>query len=247
MKKFVGYGAVAVLGFILGAVASYLYCDKQLKEYIANLDAETEEMIEKIENGDFDEVDEYNDEQPMTREQMAEISREFYEREFCNEDDVTLRPMDIEKEERLFEQHERETEEQIAAEEKKISNDYRDDEEWQAMVEATTKNYDRNRKRGYLITGPEYYETCEIFDKLHLTYYEGDNVLTNIDDSIIDHEECMMALGDTPEEYFSQLDSGEYQSEDPSMGLIYVRNNRLKIDYEVYREPGTYREIVLGE
>jgi hypothetical protein len=68
-----------------------------------------------------------------------------------------------------------------------------------------------------------------------LTYYEGDGVLTDEQDEVID--EVMSTIGDN-------LGKWGEQSKDPN--AVYIRNERLATDIELIRSKGAYIKDVLG-
>lgn len=70
-----------------------------------------------------------------------------------------------------------------------------------------------------------------------LTYYEKDNVLTDVRDDPI--EDFVPIIGEAALQNF-----GKY-SDDPN--TVYVRNSTLELEYEVVRSMGAYAEEVLDE
>jgi hypothetical protein len=88
----------------------------------------------------------------------------------------------------------------------------------------------------YPITGESFSEDCEFYVKEYLTYYEGDCVLADSTDELID---------DIPGTVGLRFDS--YFGEDPTdPDVIYIRNDLLAIDYEITRVEGSYQELVIG-
>lgn len=71
-----------------------------------------------------------------------------------------------------------------------------------------------------------------------LTYYEGDDVLCNERDEIVDPDERDNVVGE------GNLDRFGHGSGDPV--IVYVRNDRLELIYEVIRSPHKYAEEVHG-
>lgn len=73
------------------------------------------------------------------------------------------------------------------------------------------------------------------YDKISISYYEDDDTLADEQDEIMQEVEgtigeALLCFGD--------------QSDDPD--VVYVRNERLSIDYEVVRLHRSYQEAVLG-
>lgn len=87
----------------------------------------------------------------------------------------------------------------------------------------------------YVINVVEYNDTNLHFDKSTIYYY-------NLDDTLVDENEepiadVDMVIGD------GLMRFGE-GSDDPD--IVYVRNEKLAIDYEVIRSEKSYQETVLG-
>jgi hypothetical protein len=86
-----------------------------------------------------------------------------------------------------------------------------------------------------VISVNEYFNDMPRYEKVTVTWYEGDSVLTDQDDAVV--EEFVVAIGE------GNLLFG-HDSGDPN--VVYVRNDRLSTDYEVVRSEGSYRVDVLG-
>lgn len=93
----------------------------------------------------------------------------------------------------------------------------------------------RNLTKPHLITYDEYHDE-EFFEKLELSYYEGDSVLADSRDvEVTDVEEL---VGD-----FLPINFG-HNPEEPDCQLI--RNPTLNADFEITRVHGKFTEVVLG-
>lgn len=79
------------------------------------------------------------------------------------------------------------------------------------------------------VISPEEYDTMEGFDTEELTYY-ADGVMTDEDDEIVDADET---VGMDPAEHF-----GEYEDDS-----VHIRDHKLKIDYEILRDPRAYSDV----
>jgi hypothetical protein len=90
--------------------------------------------------------------------------------------------------------------------------------------------------RPYIISNGAYYEDMDHYDKLNLTYYEDDDVLTDDGEEVIIDPTSL--VGDKALTSFGQ------ESEDPE--VVYVRNDKLGADYEIIRLSKSYAETVLG-
>lgn len=84
-----------------------------------------------------------------------------------------------------------------------------------------------------------YDERHEIdYQQVTLTYYAGDDVLCNERDEVIDPDDRDALIGD------KNLDRFGHGSNDPS--IVYVRNDRLELVYELVKSPNSYAEEVHG-
>ena len=88
----------------------------------------------------------------------------------------------------------------------------------------------------YVIDINEFSDGEEMFDKLTVYYYEFDNVLVDAD------EEVIVEIDDTIG--WDSLDCFGEGSVNPD--IVYVRNEELKIDYEIIRLRESYGKSVLG-
>ena len=90
------------------------------------------------------------------------------------------------------------------------------------------------QKFPFLITEEEYYDGEPRHSKETLIYYEGDDILVDSNERIIDN------LGYTIGEYSTLVEL------DHSNQTIWVRNDNSSTDYEVVYNEGSFSELVLG-
>ena len=113
-----------------------------------------------------------------------------------------------------------------------------DDPDYEAELEAQADEYAKRRSdnmsRGepYLIDPEEYHDAPEGYDKQALYYYVDDRVLCEDDDSQVDDEEGCVGL-----DYEDKLDM---------QTTCWVRNDRLRVLYEIHRIDDSYKKAVLG-
>ena len=88
----------------------------------------------------------------------------------------------------------------------------------------------------YVITHDEYMEAEPEYNQVILTYYIGDDVLTDDKDQPIDETDA--TVGD------DNLLRFGHGSKDNK--IVYVRNDRLDLDFEILQSHGSYVEEVLG-
>lgn len=88
----------------------------------------------------------------------------------------------------------------------------------------------------YIISLDEFTNENAFYSKSYITYFEGDDTLADEHDEIIDDrvkyigDSALHAFGDNPDE----------------PDIVHVRNDTIGVDYEITREEGSYKEIVLG-
>lgn len=86
------------------------------------------------------------------------------------------------------------------------------------------------------ITRTEFYDNEETgFEKLTITYYEGDGVLT--DDKNVPIRNSATVVGGDYIDGFGTPDEPD---------IVYVRNHRLKIDFEIVRDLRGFSETILN-
>ena len=95
----------------------------------------------------------------------------------------------------------------------------------------------RSPDRPYVIHLDERDE-FEDYQPVSLTYFEGDDVVSNERDEIIGPEDRERLLGEKNLEKFG------HGSQDPS--VVYIRNDALELIYEVVKSPRSYAEEVAG-
>jgi hypothetical protein len=86
----------------------------------------------------------------------------------------------------------------------------------------------------YIITHVENMENETGFDQVTVTYYEGDDVLADERDDVIEDHDSVIGK--------HNLKFG-HRSGDKN--VVYIRNEVLRIDYEVLRSIGSYAKEVL--
>ena len=118
-------------------------------------------------------------------------------------------------------------------EEKHIQNEENDEETEEEDYIELDKEADEALNKSdfeppYEISFEEFLENG-IYEKETITYYEKD-------DTLADENEEIMALSDVGEECLGHFVNG----------VVYVRNERLGMDFEILRSPRSYSSYVLG-
>lgn len=99
-------------------------------------------------------------------------------------------------------------------------------------TETTTKKGDEDVDLPYVIS-PDEYGDFDNYDLVSLVYY-SDGVLTDSADDPIRDEDLDDFVGRDFASHF-----GEYEDDS-----VFIRNDRLKIDYEILRDLRTYDDVV---
>lgn len=106
--------------------------------------------------------------------------------------------------------------------------------DWDFKAEVAAR--EENPDKPYVISVEEFGENPQEYDQQTVTYYEGDDTLADSRNQPI--EEIDSTVGDDNLERFG------HGSND--VNVVYVRNERLELDFEVIRDPGYYVVEVLG-
>jgi hypothetical protein len=94
----------------------------------------------------------------------------------------------------------------------------------------------RDRNHPYIIHENEFQETFPEYQQLQWTYYAGDNILSDERDEVVVRPELVVG-----EENLKRFGHG---SSDENM--VYIRNDRLEIEWEITRSWKSHAEEVLG-
>lgn len=128
--------------------------------------------------------------------------------------------------------------EYLAHEEKTDEEDDDDIQEIEEESEAIPVGnlFERNKNEPYVIPVAEFMNDSNSFDKITITYFEEDDVLCDEREEVIPNVEGTVGN--------DALTKFGYMSDDEK--IVYVRNERLKTDFEVLKEEKSYAEVVLG-
>jgi hypothetical protein len=101
---------------------------------------------------------------------------------------------------------------------------------WNYEVEVESR-----KNRDVYVIHQDEFGGMDHFEKVTLSYFGGDDVLCDVKDQIVDNQSNL--VGDA-------LDKFGHGSGDKN--VVYVRNERMKIDLEVVKSEKTYAEEVHG-
>jgi len=112
--------------------------------------------------------------------------------------------------------------------------DEEDEEELDKIAEDYAIQRSKSIKNGepYLIKPEEYHEGIDGYDRQALYYYSKDRVLCEDDDSLVDDEEECVGFN--------------YEDELDMQTTCWVRNDTLKVLYEIHRIDDEYKKAVIG-
>lgn len=102
-----------------------------------------------------------------------------------------------------------------------------------AMPEDPEKTEEVEQTKPYIVA-PEQFQEDEDYTVISLTYFK-DGVLTDDNLAIMSDEDVESSIGSR--EVLTHF--GEYEDDS-----VYVRNERLKVEYEILRDQRTYAEVV---
>lgn len=122
--------------------------------------------------------------------------------------------------------------------------DYTSPKVQEEMAEMESPRDDVILDEPYEIDEVDFCETMADYDKISLTYFVEDKTL--MDDLTENIMTISDALGDKGEERLGRYGFGEH-SDIPVDDVLYFRNDKIAIDYEVVINPNSYRFEVLGE
>lgn len=88
----------------------------------------------------------------------------------------------------------------------------------------------------YIISKDTYLEGEKDYEQSSYVYYMEDGVLTDEFDKVIEDEDKIVGEGN--------LHRFGYKSEDNN--VVYIRNDRMEMDFEIMRSRGSYAKEVLG-
>ena len=98
------------------------------------------------------------------------------------------------------------------------------------LNEDLTSQYKSEPKEPYLIDYAEWAKPSEVFDKVDLYYYRGDDVVCDTQDNIIHDPEDILGYA--------------WMNEMQKKTTVFVRNEKISIDYEIHSLPLLYSDEV---
>lgn len=116
-----------------------------------------------------------------------------------------------------------------------VARSEEDDEEATDEVNPVTEE-DRGDDSPYIITEEDFAEGRFDHDKVGWTFYADDGIVADENDEVVDDVEGSIGWGN--------LDMKYATPDNPH--VVYIRNERIDVDYEISVNYGSYKEIVAG-
>jgi hypothetical protein len=111
------------------------------------------------------------------------------------------------------------------------------------MADPGTDEFDyeeEERKRSedepYILSHDEFMASEKDYQQVQFTYYEGDDVLCDEKDQVVEDEDAVVGAAN-----LLQFGHGS-----KDRNIVYIRNDRLQLEFEVVKSDGKYAEQVLG-
>lgn len=111
-----------------------------------------------------------------------------------------------------------------------VEDDEEEEEKSDDPGEEPGKYFGDENAQPYVIA-PEQFAELDGYDQISLTYY-SDHILADDDDRIMEDVEGTVG-------FESLTHFGEYEDDS-----VYVRNDRLKVDYEILRDERKYSDVI---
>lgn len=233
-------GGVGALAFTSGSIAGYVYAKRKLeKQYIDWADQEIESAREFYNKAREEMLIKQKAQEPLFME-AAEAMKSYQGLETvvdASTDTPTVyqRAVEDEAEEDevapLYNHNDPTIYVRNVFQEPQVSEEEVGDIQWEQLVRF------RNHNKAYIISEDEFLNNEPEYPQVTLTYFAGDGVL------IDEQEKPVLEIEKTIGEVENLKRFGLGTS---SNHTLYIRNERLGLDFEILRDERKYTEVVLG-
>jgi hypothetical protein len=250
-KELLKYSGIAVAGIGTGYLAGYLITNKrlekklrdefhqELRELKEHYNGEVEKLRMVRKDGEFATVGEAVEALAEKREVLTEEEAELY-----NEENVELLKTQGYSEnaevqptvESIWDKGENIEEPEVEVESNWPGNPDDDEDEPGEFNTLDGPEIVRSPDYPYVISIEEYMVDDDDYEKLTFGYYDQDGVLADDAEKPVPDIEGTVGIKNL--EFFGLLS----QNKD----IVYVRNEKKHIDFEICRDEGSYTELVLG-
>lgn len=230
-KTSVRMTSVSLLSFAIGATSSYFVSSKLLKtKYEALAEKEIEEARKFY--GHLQEKKPIEDIVTEMAAYSNQVENLDYGVKSNPEEPETDSSLDLDKVITQVEEEADAMEENAPEEVKNIFEEAKSEIDFDYDEELKHRTPDEP----YIVSQEEFFINDGDYGQTSSTYYEGDDVLADERDQMINDIE-----GTVGEENLLHFGHG---SNDPN--VVYIRNERIELDFEVLRSEGEYSKEVLG-
>lgn len=218
------------VGAAVGAGVAYKVLDKKFKLKYEKI-AEQEIAEAKVFYSKLNKTGDYSDPEKLAKEVLDEVVEEIDEYADAVKDYTSPENPTAVRVTAVQVEVEQETAQEV--EERNIFVDNRDPDNLFDLAAEVAK---RDPLVPYIITDEEFLQNDPEHEQLSLVYYEGDKTLADDKDGEVPEPD--VTVGETHLALFG------HGSNDAN--IVYVRNEKLNMDFEIARSPGHYAHEVLG-
>lgn len=219
---------VALVAASTGALVGYKVAEKRLQTKFDNLMdeeiAKTKEHYARINKVEDYETPESAVEKLVEDEQLEKLVKVYSGETEDGEIEVTTVEAEVNDDE--------DSVEVVKTTRRNIFVNGKDIEEYDLEAELEKRTDDKP----YIITQDEFFENEDERPQVNLTYYRGDDVLADEEDRTIDNADGIVGN--------ENLQKFGYGSNDRN--VVYVRNPKINVEYEIVHSHGEYAVEVLG-
>lgn len=222
--------AVGVASFAAGVGVGYLVClkriDRQIEADLQELRNNFMDMELVQEEVDRADVEAYEE----TKDALIKGIVSFKEDAVPNDQYAVEREIEVDDDQDsvvIVEDFAQAVKDELEVKEPETNNIFEDN--WDVAEEIANRTEDAP----YILHVNEFFENDKGYRQTTLTWYDGDKILCDEDNTPIY----------APQKVVGKLEFGR-GSNDPNM--VYIRNDKLKAEYEISRDPGHYQIEVLG-
>lgn len=230
-KTYLIMAGIAVVSLGVGGAGGYILAEKRLRAH-----------YDEISKRDIENAKQFY--KKLHKEDEFETPVKAVEVLIPNEEKSEFAPPEVESSPLMnaaveaIESYSPEPEAKTGTTQAQVRNVFKDNRplnrEWDHEMEAAS----RTPNHPYVITHQEFLENDGEFEQSSLTYFEGDDALVDeLDAAILPHEVERLVGVDNLTRFGHGSDDNQ---------LVYIRNEKLEIDFEVILNRGKYAEVVLG-
>lgn len=217
----------AVVGAALGFYFGYRWNREKIRAEILEEAEKTIADIREVYRETYDPEPEPSKKVPEKPSLDAVVEEKGYSGEVKTEEDRLLRPPVVVSPPRTSPASARDL----------IRDEHPDNKDKNEGWNYTTELAQRQMERPYIIHQDEYMTNESGYSQTTLTYYDGDDVVTEEpNDTVVENVDEIIGL--------NNLIHWGHGSDD--INVVYIRNPKIEVEYEVCRSPKSYAEEIQG-